>query len=85
MPNFLYLFLSAKYISIFGEGENMKRDRIRINPKPPKVEDGYRTFSIRIDKETVQALDDVSSKTGHSRNALVGLLLDYAIKHCKIG
>ena len=47
-------------------------------------EDGYKTFSIRIREETVEKMDEISSKTGRSRNELIGLFLDYAIDHCKI-
>lgn len=47
-------------------------------------EDGYKTFSIRIKEETVAKMDEISAKTGRSRNELIGLFLDYAIDHCKI-
>ena len=47
-------------------------------------EDGYKTFSIRIREETAAKMDEISSKTGRSRNELIGLFLDYAINHCKI-
>ena len=47
-------------------------------------EDGYKTFSIRIREETVAKMDEISPKTGRSRNELIGLFLDYAIDHCKI-
>lgn len=47
-------------------------------------EDGYKTFSIRIKEETVAKMDEISAKTGRSRNELIGLFLDYAINHCKI-
>lgn len=47
-------------------------------------EDGYKTFSIRIKEETVAKMDEISAKTGRSRNELIGLFLDYAVDHCKI-
>lgn len=59
-------------------------DRLIIKPKHPKGEDGYKTFSIRIKDETVKALDDISAKTGRSRNELIGMFLDFAIERCEI-
>jgi len=41
-------------------------------------------FSVRIKEETVAKLDDISSQTGHSRNELIGMFLDYAIENCRI-
>ena len=62
----------------------MSNDRIVLKPKHPKGEDGYKTFAIRIKDETVQALNDIADKSGHSRNALIGLFLEYAINHCDV-
>lgn len=62
----------------------MKDDKLVIRPKKAKGEDGYKTFSIRIKDETVEQLDDVVRQTGHSRNELIGILLDYALEHCVI-
>ena len=62
----------------------MKNDRIIVRPKRPKGEDGSKTFSIRIKEDTVQALNEIASKTGRSRNELIGTFLEYAIKRCEI-
>lgn len=62
----------------------MPNDNLIIRPKKLKGEDGYKTFSIRIREGTVSRIDGVSSKTGHSRNELIGLFLDYALDHCII-
>lgn len=62
----------------------MPDNNLIIRPKNLKGEDGYKTFSIRIREKTVARLDDVSSKTGHSRNELIGTFLDYALDHCVI-
>lgn len=59
-------------------------DRLIIRPKKYKGNDGYKTFSIRIKEELVENIDSISVKTGHSRNELIGILLDYAVNHCKI-
>lgn len=58
--------------------------KLIINKKSLKGEDGYKTFSIRIKEETVQNLDYISNETNRSRNELINILLDYAIKNCEI-
>lgn len=60
-----------------------KKDLV-IKPKHTKGDDGYKVFSVRIKEETVAKLDDISSQTGHSRNELIGMFLDYAIENCRI-
>lgn len=55
-----------------------------IKPKRAKGDDGYRTFSIRIKEEIVSKLDNISTQTGHSRNELIGVFLEYAIENCRI-
>ena len=54
----------------------MKNDKLVIRPKG---EDGYKTFSIRIKEETVARMDEVASKTGYSRNELIGMFLEFAL------
>ena len=52
------------------------KEKLVIQKKPLKGDDGYKTFSIRIKEETVARLDDLSSKTNRSRNELIHILLD---------
>ncbi|MGN0342900.1 MAG: CopG family transcriptional regulator [Roseburia sp.] len=59
-------------------------DKLIIRPKKYKGNDGYKTFSIRIKEELVESIDLISSQTGHSRNELIGIFLEYAINHCTI-
>lgn len=59
-------------------------DKLIIRPKRYKGNDGYKTFSIRIKEELVENIDSISAKTGHSRNELIGIFLEYAVNHCKI-
>lgn len=61
-----------------------KDDKLIIRSKKYKGSDGYKTFSIRIKEEIVENIDSISDKTGHSRNELIGILLEYAIDHCII-
>lgn len=48
------------------------------------LEDGFKTFSIRIKEETVLRLDELSEETNRSRNEFINFLLDYAIDHCVV-
>lgn len=60
------------------------KEKLVINKKSLKGDDGYKTFSIRIKEETAQSLDHIASETNRSRNELIGILLDYALKNCEI-
>ena len=59
-------------------------DKLIINKRSLKGEDGYKTFSIRIKDETVEKLNALAAGTNRSRNELINLLLDYAIENCEV-
>lgn len=59
-------------------------DKLVITKKALKGEDGYKTFSIRIKDETVKKLDALVNDTNRSRNELINMLLDYALKNCEV-
>lgn len=59
-------------------------EKLIINKKSLKGEDGYKTFSIRIKDETVANLDKLAQETNRSRNELINILLDYAIKNSEV-
>ncbi len=59
-------------------------NKLIINKKKLKGEDGYKTFSIRIKDETVDNLNELSDKTNRSRNELINILLEYAITNCHV-
>ena len=59
-------------------------EKLIINKKSLKGEDGYKTFSVRIKEETVIRLNNLSNETNRSRNELINILLDYAIEHCQV-
>ncbi len=46
--------------------------------------DGFKTFSIRIKEETVERIDEIASKTERSRNEIIAMFLEYAIKNCEV-
>ena len=59
-------------------------DKLIINRKNLKGEDGYKTFSIRIKEDTVVRLNRLSEETNSSRNELINILLEYAIDNSKV-
>lgn len=69
---------------MFYRRRNMDDRDLVIKPKKPKGEDGYKTFSVRVKEELVVQIDAMSTSTGRSRNELIGILLEYAIRHCKV-
>ena len=60
------------------------KEKLIINKKSLKGEDGYKTFSIRIKDETVANLDKLSEQTNRSRNELINILLDFAIENSEV-
>lgn len=59
-------------------------EKLIISKKPLKGEDGYKTFSIRVKDETVEALERIVTVTNRSRNEIINILLDYAIQYAEI-
>lgn len=59
-------------------------EKLIINKKNLKGEDGYKTFSIRVKDEIVDKLNDLSLKSNRSRNELINILLEYAINNCSV-
>lgn len=60
------------------------RDKLIINKKGLKGDDGYKTFSVRLKDETVNRLNALAEETNRSRNELINILLDYAIENSKV-
>lgn len=58
------------------------RREILISRK--KGEDGNKVFSVRMREETVTKLDELSAQTNRSRNELINLLLEEALKNVTI-
>ena len=54
--------------------------RLIITKKPPKGEDGYKSFSIRIKDELFDGIEELSAKTGRSRDELIGMLLEFGLE-----
>lgn len=60
------------------------KEKLLINKRSLKGEDGYKVFSIRIKEETVKKLDELAKESNRSRNELINILLDYAIENSEI-
>lgn len=58
-------------------------ERLSIRKKELKGEDGYKTFSVRIRNETIKNIDILSQQTDRSRNALINILLEFAVSNCE--
>lgn len=58
----------------------MDNEQLIIKPKRAKGEDGHRVFSIRVREDIVERLDDMSARTGRSRNELINLFLEYGLQ-----
>ena len=59
----------------------MKRE-ILITRK--KGEDGHKVVSVRMREETLARLDELSAQTNRSRNELINLLLEEALKDVSV-
>lgn len=60
-------------------------EEIKITKKVfKKGDDGYKVVSVRMKDELIASLDDISTKTNRSRNELINLLLESAVKIVKI-
>ena len=62
----------------------MERE-IKITKKAARRgDDGYKVVSVRMKEEMLERLDGLSSQTNRSRNELINLLLDAAMKIVKV-
>jgi len=52
--------------------------------KANRGEDGHKVVSVRMRDELINKLDELALKTNRSRNELVNILLDEALKIVKI-
>ena len=59
--------------------------KLIIEKKALRGEDGHKSFTIRITDETAEELNKLSRESNRTRHELIGILLEYAIKHCEIG
>ena len=60
------------------------KDKLIINKKGLKGEDGYKTFSVRMRSETVDELERLAARTDRSRNELICTLIEWALDNTEI-
>lgn len=60
-------------------------EKLILQPKRPKGEDGYKTFSVRLPDDLVEQINNLVTKTNYSRNELIGKLLAFAVERCDVG
>ena len=60
------------------------KEKLIINKKDLKGEDGCRVFSIRIKEETVASLDELAKETNRSRNELINIILENSVDDVEI-
>jgi predicted HicB family RNase H-like nuclease len=82
--NAIYSYILSYYRITVGV-DNMSGDKIKIFKRDKaRGEDGYKTFSVRIKEETVNALDELTTKTNRSRNELINIILENAVNNVEI-
>lgn len=59
-------------------------NNLKIKIKQPKGDDGYKIFSVRLQVDMINKIDNISSETGRSRNELITMLLEYALNNYEI-
>ena len=58
------------------------KQEIRITKKSTKRgEDGHKVVSVRMRDETIEQLDGLALQTNRSRNELINILLEAALKN----
>lgn len=57
---------------------------IEVPKNKLKGEDGYKVFSVRVPRELLQQIDDLTSKTELSRNEVINILLNEAIQIAEV-
>ena len=62
----------------------MSNQELVLKKKHAKGDDNFKTFTVRVPKDLVDKLDNLSIAANYSRNELISILLDYAIEHCSV-
>jgi len=59
----------------------MMKKEIQITKKTSRRgEDGHKVVSVRMKEETIEQLDSLSAQTNRSRNELINMLIEAALK-----
>lgn len=63
-------------------GNNMQETKLIIEPKKYKEESVV--VSVRIPRDMLKDIDSVANEAGRTRNEIITLFLDYALKNTEI-
>ena len=76
--------LRCQDILLTKRGDNMTEE-IKIKKKHNrKGDDGYKIVSVRMKEDMIGQLDELSVQTNRSRNELINILLESAIRIVKV-
>ena len=56
-------------------------NKLLITKKKSKA---YKTLTIRIKEDVALKIQDISTRTGYSKNELIEIFLNYALEHCML-
>ena len=59
----------------------MEKNKIKISKKG---DDGYKVISIRIKEKTLEFIEDISAQSNRSRNEVINILWENAVKETEI-
>ncbi len=63
----------------------MEKGLIKIYKKDADgLDDGYKTFSVRVKMATVVSLDALARESNRSRNELINFFLDYGVENAMV-
>ena len=63
----------------------MAESKLTIKKRNPlKGEDGSKVISVRIKDETIHRLDELAKETNHSRNEIIGILLEFGLDNVEV-
>lgn len=74
------IYATLNITCIIISGDDFMSDEFIITPKDEESVQ----ISIRIEKRIRDSFDEIAKKSGRSRNELINLALDYALKNARL-
>ena len=62
----------------------MNEEIIIKKKNPRRGDDGHKVVSVRMKEETLEKLDKIAAQSNRSRNEIINLLVESAMKSVKI-
>ena len=73
-----------KELNIEDVDEQETSDSPFVLEKKKKKKNTKKSFPLYMEEDKVNELDKLCNKTGHTRNELINLMIDYSLKNLKI-